>query len=512
MSEASPNFQPTAQSGAESSSDGVPDVGAAKSERKRQRRKSHRVRNVTVTKDPDPAHHLSPWKIEWLEDVPGCLKPARRRRWRETKAAADALAAEVREQLSRRISPTEIAEIARIVAGTEYSAVDLVKAGLEHLRSTKATAANPTATFKEAATLLKAHFTEQEGKLAPVTLKNNRSILKSLENHFGERLAALIPAKDVKSYLEQRPDRKGVAGKAGPECKNKHLIVFRMALRQVGVEKPVPTIEEYEVPLKEVPIFSNEEVRIMYLALRPCERGQVALALHGFVRPEATERLRPEHINLQRGTLFIPPHIAKDRKEHWLPKEYVRADGGIVCGLPTELFVWLKAYPFQPRRWEYIQKKLRKALGGRWIQDGLRHTGASNYNAIHGLDATAKMLTHAGEKIAAERYIRSLLPEHATEFYSILPQEFENEIPPSTTQKRVLYPPDEDLRRQLETTPVRTIAKSIGCSDVALAKHCRRHGIPLPKVGHWQKVRWGKVTPPECSLGSEPAAVPKHAA
>ncbi len=51
-------------------------------------------------------------------------------------------------------------------------------------------------------------------------------------------------------------------------------------------------------------------------------------------------------------------------------------------------------------------------------------------------------------------------------------------------------------RRQLYdlvwTTPVRTLAKKFGLSDVGLAKTCQRYEIPRPPVGYWTKVRQGK--------------------
>ena len=43
--------------------------------------------------------------------------------------------------------------------------------------------------------------------------------------------------------------------------------------------------------------------------------------------------------------------------------------------------------------------------------------------------------------------------------------------------------------------PVRTLAREWGLSDVGLAKACRKHGIPTPRVGHWAKVAVGRGSP-----------------
>lgn len=41
------------------------------------------------------------------------------------------------------------------------------------------------------------------------------------------------------------------------------------------------------------------------------------------------------------------------------------------------------------------------------------------------------------------------------------------------------------------------LGRQIGISDVALAKHCRNHDIPVPERGYWNKLSAGKR-----SLGS----------
>jgi hypothetical protein len=45
----------------------------------------------------------------------------------------------------------------------------------------------------------------------------------------------------------------------------------------------------------------------------------------------------------------------------------------------------------------------------------------------------------------------------------------------------------EDLYEAVWERPVRTIARELGVSDVALAKTCRKLKIPLPGVGYWAK-------------------------
>jgi len=49
----------------------------------------------------------------------------------------------------------------------------------------------------------------------------------------------------------------------------------------------------------------------------------------------------------------------------------------------------------------------------------------------------------------------------------------------------------EELYERVWTTPVHTLAKQFGYSDVGFAKLCRKHEIPTPGVGYWQRVEAG---------------------
>jgi hypothetical protein len=54
--------------------------------------------------------------------------------------------------------------------------------------------------------------------------------------------------------------------------------------------------------------------------------------------------------------------------------------------------------------------------------------------------------------------------------------------------------------------PMRNLAKQIGISDTAIAKHCRKADIPMPGVGYWNRLqagqKVGKEDLPEEDLGS----------
>src|SRR3984885_7224056 len=51
----------------------------------------------------------------------------------------------------------------------------------------------------------------------------------------------------------------------------------------------------------------------------------------------------------------------------------------------------------------------------------------------------------------------------------------------------------EDLYELAWSKPISELSKDFGISDVALAKRCRRLGIPLPGRGYWARVDAGQT-------------------
>src|SRR5262245_57219165 len=49
----------------------------------------------------------------------------------------------------------------------------------------------------------------------------------------------------------------------------------------------------------------------------------------------------------------------------------------------------------------------------------------------------------------------------------------------------------EDLYKLVWSHPITKLADRFGVSDVAIAKACRKHDIPLPGLGYWAKVAAG---------------------
>lgn len=56
-------------------------------------------------------------------------------------------------------------------------------------------------------------------------------------------------------------------------------------------------------------------------------------------------------------------------------------------------------------------------------------------------------------------------------------------------RQKIKWPTDEKLQRLVWRYPTTYIAKRLGVSDVAVAKHCKKRGVERPPRGYWAKKR-----------------------
>ena len=67
--------------------------------------------------------------------------------------------------------------------------------------------------------------------------------------------------------------------------------------------------------------------------------------------------------------------------------------------------------------------------------------------------------------------------------------------PPERPEGRVVTYSRQELYDAIWSTPCLKLAASLGISDVALAKTCKRLGIPRPSLGYWARVAVGEKVP-----------------
>lgn len=433
---------------------------------------------VTVTKSSD-LWRTAPWVVRYYVR----RKPVRR--FFETKEDAEQHAREVRETVRSGADPRQIAEANRLIAGTGLDMASLIRAGLDYIRNSGATALSPTATFSDGVKMVFANAVHCRS----ATIAGYRSKLRQLERVFGSRVAASITNADVQTYLDQLADRRGVVGNATPDTKQTMLRHIRMVLRAIGMTTPLPRLLVNVPRVREIRFFSIDELRTILSAAEARDRGFVALALFAAIRPQTVERLPAECVKPADKLIRIPGELSKDHRPHFLETVPIGTDREMRPGPPDALWDWLARYPFEPRRWAPIQRRLRRALGGRWIHDGLRHSGATYYRAKYGAAATAELLTHVSIKMVNQHYAGVVTRAEADRFFGITPASVGDlEVRKVSVVKRVNWPKDDQLAAMLSDMPATEVARRLGCSDSMVAKHCRKRRISKPARGAWTNV------------------------
>jgi hypothetical protein len=433
------------------------------------------MKAVKVIKLKDESR-ASPWMVRhFMNRLPV-------RSFFKTKEDALQHAQDVRDTLRSGGDACEVIKSQRLVAGTYYKLSDVVSAGLAALNNSDPVATSPTATFGEGIDLVLSNSTHCRKK----TLAGYKSCFGPIRKMFGPRIATTITKSEIETYLKGLVDRQGGIGKASPFTKDTVLRHIRMAFRALGNPNPFPGLSVKMPREKAIQFFSNEDVKAMFMAAHPEERGQLALATFAAIRPQTVERMSAECINMSDRSILIPAHLSKDHRAHCLETVPVGNEREVRPGPPPIVWEWLEKYPFRPSPWLPIQRRLRRALKDRWIQDGLRHTGATNYRSKWGDGPTAELLTHASVRLVNEYYAGLTTRAKADEFLNMGPDIIPAAPEPVITQrKKIVWPSDEVLAKRLLERPATVVALELGCSDSMISKRCRLRGIPKLGRGKW---------------------------
>lgn len=450
---------------------------------------------MTVSvKDLRSSGRKSPWMVIFYQ--------ARKavREFFPTREAANQKADDLKKIFRVGGNVEDYKEACRVAGASGYGVAHLVKMGLEYIKSKGATSVSPTVTFAQAAKMVIERAITKNRR--NVTIEGYKSAYNLLNRTFGDKPIGSITDSEVAEYLHQRRDRNGRIGKASAHTTISIIKHLKNALRIVGIAKPLPTIFVPEVGDKEICFFSAEEVRMLFSAARPSERGALALLIFCALRPTIITRLSIDCIDVVGKKITIPKCLAKDGRRHVLHGIRQRSDGESVPVLPEIIWPWLEMFPYQPVKWSSFQIRLKKALGGKWIQDGTRHTGATFYCELFGETATSALLTHESKTMALDFYIGTTSNKEAQAFYSLAPSGFLETLEQPQSKKVVNWPSDEKLEAWLKTEPATRIAKALGCSDAAIWKRCQKRKIRKPGLGEWAKRAFGIPSPsfPEVGL------------
>lgn len=449
---------------------------------------NNRFPKVHVLENPDAGPN-SRWRVSFYRNRAVVKKSFR------TKTEAQAYKEELIEHWKNKTNPDDDAEANRLIVGTGYSKAQMIKMGFEHLRHSGSTRVNPTGTISDGIKAYKARQA-RDSSIRPISLVKSHALLACLDKRFGSRIAVTLTADEVLLFLNSLPNRHGEAGKAKTNSKLNYYKLIKGVMRALGMPspladlpKPSPTKEE-----RKVSYFTNEQVLTIFRVAEPEERGAIAMAVFGSFRPHLLNELSADAVDPHPRTVDIPEWLAKDEKAHHLETEFA-TERTYYAGIPAVLWEWLAVYPYKPvRDWDTMVRRLSKKTAF-WIQDGLRHTAATYYFKLRGLDPVVKLLTHEGQHLAFKHYVGECSRADAERFYKLRPSDLN--APPAVAEvaamrQPVQWPVDNVLAAMLQEESAVQVAKKLGCSDVAILKRCRARGIPKPGVGVWTKRHFGK--------------------
>lgn len=447
------------------------------------RREMKRSARVSVTNLTDKPYkngkpRLKPWRVRFLASgKPKC-------KFFATRDRAEAFAKEQRELLNYGLDPEDFRQAVMLAKGTGFKVSQLVGMAIDAIRANGTVTVDPHITFAQAAALVIARAVRRGRR--EFTLNHYRAAYARLIRDFGDKPVALIDRTFVQNYVDtlQRADGSGLVAEA-----TKRIVVtnVRMALAICGVIQPLRNIEIQSGEPRAIRFFTNEQVRILLAGTPDCYKGALALMLFGCVRPHTMERLNPDkiNVNVEERKIATTAKQNKDKTAHLVSAHERLPSGEISAGTPDVLWSWLERYLFQPVKWVKLQEILKKLLGGYWIHDGLRHTGATNYCALWGVSATAELLTHKGTALVKKHYAGATWKKEAIEFMGMTPDVVPSVPVALPPVRRILWPTDDELARMLLAHRRNEVARLIGCNISTLTAHCRKRGINGAGRGYW---------------------------
>lgn len=366
-----------------------------------------------------------PWKIEIPASV--SLSGTRERYFFETKNEATEEGRLKKIEIdnhgtkgSKLASPAvmEQANLA-IAALAPYPGVTLNQVVQEWVTRQKARDASRV--FSEAAAEFEQHLTVKKIKGRPVSDSYRRQVKYTFPRFpaLHARMLADITARDIAQATEGMP----------PSAKNAFLRVLSAFFswcaepaRGWMAANPAQNVTKESVGDGEVETFSADQCSRLLAACAEHDAELLPYHLFGLfagIRPEELERMEWKHVDPEEKHIVLPPDVTKTKSRR-------------VIVIEDTLSTWLQWFisrhgihkgPVTPET--NLRKRLRAlrtAAKVTWIQDGMRHTYASNWLAQ--FNDEHKLRANLGHKSASElwdHYHKATTKRDAEKFWAIAP-------------------------------------------------------------------------------------------
>lgn len=277
-------------------------------------------------------------------------------------------------------------------------------------------------------TLVDEYLAEEKASgVADAALMDLRSRLRKFGHRFGERKVHEITIDEVKDWHTDMATIEGLDPQSRRHYLNKASQFYKWCIRNKKCgENPVAVVKRPKVVTREIEFYSVDQCKTM---LR--QSGQyglfhyVVLGLIPAIRPRELLRLGEGHIRVGRRIITLGADVTKKTRRRII--ELREGDPLGDC-----LMAWLTSSPLPPRvfagnlsTFKRHFRKFRDAIakeGVVWIQDGLRHTGASYHYAFYeDVAKTAKLLGDHNHRVILEHYAGLAIKAEAEQFYALRP-------------------------------------------------------------------------------------------
>jgi integrase len=264
----------------------------------------------------------------------------------------------------------------------------------------------------------------ENGQITKVTYDSLRHRVKRDQAYFDKVLVKDVSPTMIMAYLEH--------GELGPKTRRNVKVrlshVFTFCRMKGWIESNPCSLISIKVPHRDVEIFTIEETSDL---MRECWYSDYAAVLIPFaavcffagLRPKEAERLRWEFIDFKTKHIEITSATSKVRDTRFVHME-------------PNLIEWLK--PFQQpsglilgstgsrKAWDNARAAVGWITRGRgtkpWISDGMRHSYASYWLAIHRNRAELAELMGNSPEIIRVHYRRPVLAAVAKKYWEITPE------------------------------------------------------------------------------------------
>jgi integrase len=252
-------------------------------------------------------------------------------------------------------------------------------------------------------------------RLKPLRKRSEQAIrtqAKTFIKDFGDLRAKEIDRQWIENYL----NKKDVRNRRRKNILSLLSQCFNHAIKKGYIDGPNPCKGiEIEVTNGRPEFFTVEQCETIMKAAQqePAMVAYFALCLFAGIRPDEARRLTWNDIDMNTKHIHVPHTVAKTKRGRGFVME-------------ETLFQWLdkadRNFVLIPSAFRKMVQKIRNSVGFDWIQDGMRHSFASYWQAkFRNFDGLEDRM--GTDKDTLKKWYHNVVDPEATEaFWSITPE------------------------------------------------------------------------------------------